>query len=263
MLPTAGASGVESDSFARFQQRVESVASKHQQAAPNVVEELKKAPTTEKDGLPKPKRVLDLGISKVVAVQGSDSKIIYMANTGRFVFGGPFFDIWQKKRLRTFEEIEYATTHIPLREMDFDPADMNSVSIGRGQEHVTIFVDVQCGWCHKAMRKIQNSEELLNKYTFDFIVVPVLSDDSEEAGKRLFCSSETDPMRKFESLQEGYEKVMELPQKEKCDIKGLRLTKMTQTVLSITSVPFIIAPDGRFSSGYPKDLEKFLSGSNK
>lgn len=90
-------------------------------------------------------RVVDMNISSARAIKSADGKIIYMADMGRFVFTGPLYDIWEKKQLKTIDEIAEAVRHINLKHMGFKPETVNLARLGTGKEHVTVFVYPLCG----------------------------------------------------------------------------------------------------------------------
>ena len=267
----------EGGSFERFQKRVERIAEEHGVPAPSGEEMGLAAPSGAKTAdksveeaageLAKAaknaspiERIVDMGISKVRAVKGKDGTLMFIADMGHFVFTGSVYDLWQNKQLTTIEEISDAVSRMNLKSLNLRPETLNLARIGSGKDHVTVFVDPLCGWCHKLMEEVVADAELRAKYTFDFLVVPALGRSSHELSRRLFCS-EKDPAKRFEALRGGRDGIEKLPAVQSCDEDGFQRTQMTSTFLGVEAVPFVIAPDGRFSRGKPADLRGFLEGN--
>ena len=268
----------EGGSFERFQKRVERIAEEHGVPAPSGEEMGLAAPSGAKTAdrsveeaageLAKAaknaspiERIVDMGISKVRAVKGKDGTLMFIADMGHFVFTGSVYDLWQKKQLTTIEEISDAVSRIDLAGLNLRPERLNLARVGTGKKHVTIFVDPLCGWCHKLMNEVVADASLKDEYTFDFLVIPALGKASDELSKRLFCS-ESDPSKRFEVLRGGREAIEKLPKpSSSCKAEGYDRTKMTSSFLGVQAVPFVIAPDGRFSRGKPANLRSFLEGN--
>ena len=258
-------------SFERFKNRVENIVKDHEKKTEekraNVEAKMGETDENDRDLLqsaektPKIERIVDMGISKVRAVKGKDGTIMFIADMGRFVFTGSVYDLWQKKQLTTIDEISDAVSRIDLSGLNLRPEAMNLARVGTGKKHVTLFVDPLCGWCHKLMNEVVADVALKDEYTFDFLVIPALGKASDELSKRLFCS-ETDPAKRFEVLRGGRDAIEKLPAvSQACKSEGYDRTKMTSTFLGVQAVPFVIAPDGRFSRGKPANLRAFLEGN--
>jgi len=146
----------------------------------------------------------------------------------------------------------------------FDLSLTNHISIGTGKNHVTIFADPQCGWCHRLMEDIQDaSEDFLKKYTLDIVVVGLLGDRSEELAGKLACAKTTDQMEKFTALATGAAAIEKLEQKGGCNSKKLtRDSKRAQEKLGIQAVPFIVTSDKRVAKGKPLDIEDYVTPTN-
>ena len=50
------------------------------------------------------------------AVENQGGGILFISSSGRFVLGGVAFDIWNKKQLRTVNDMRYAFNHIDFKE---------------------------------------------------------------------------------------------------------------------------------------------------
>lgn len=232
--------------------------------------------------LPKIDRIVAIPANTVRAIEGRDGRVLYLVDNGRFALVGTMVDIWNRKKLSSLDEIEDAVNHIDLTRMGFDLEKTNHIKIGNvgnvgkrdsNESPVTIFVDPRCGWCHRLLKEIQSSPDLLEKYAFNIVVVSVLGDESKALAKRLVCAKESkeskegiDSRKKFQALVEGRSGLMDenlLPQipKSECEARAkkvLRNTELQQHALDINSVPFVISSDKRFVRGKPQDLRAFL-----
>lgn len=232
--------------------------------------------------LPKIDRIVAIPANTVRAIEGRDGRVLYLVDNGRFALVGTMVDIWNRKKLSSLDEIEDAVNHIDLTRMGFDVEKTNHIKIGNvgkrdsNESPVTIFVDPRCGWCHRLLKEIQSSPDLLEKYAFNIVVVSVLGDESKALAKRLVCAKESkegkenkegiDSRKKFQALVEGRSGLMDenlLPQisKSECEARAkkvLRNTELQQHALDINSVPFVISSDKRFVRGKPQDLRAFL-----
>lgn len=217
----------------------------------------------ENDPAKKLAKMVDLNVRSAQALAAEDGSILIMLGNGRFVVEGKILDIWQQKRLRTIEEIEDAVKRVDLTALGYELWDYADYKIGTGKKKSVIFVDAKCGWCHRMLKSMLADEALLKDYRFDVHVIPALGPESNELAKKLFCQVETDPTKRLKAMLGGPEVINALPQREKCNRAPHDRTLMMAKLLNIHSVPFVIAPDGRFSIGMPSDMRDFLEGTVK
>lgn len=244
----------------------ESEATKSVKPSAKTIEENDKAKETTPypgDGnIPAIKKIVNLGINSLQAVASEDGTILYIADTGRFVFTGRMLDVWQQKELKTIEEIENATQRVYLDSMGYDKTSYASYKLGNGPKRTVVFVDPHCGFCHSVIAEAKADPELMKEYTFIFHVIPILGEASQPYVKKLWCSVGTDE-EKLQALLDGDQAINSLPALAECDMNMQDRTVYFSKILRINGVPFIIAPDGRVSQGKPKDLKAFLRGEDK
>lgn len=194
--------------------------------------------------------IVELPIKSLKAVE-ANGEILFMSENGRFVLRGELYDIWYKDTLDTTNEIQDAATRIHFERMGADLDDYNTLSIGSGSKQVVAFVDPQCSVCHKLMK---DAESLGRKYTFKFVVVPALGNKSDELARKVYCAED-----RQDALDAYMTNNLEtLPQKSSCDTKQYDLTLMMAHLLDVQGVPFVVAPDGRYSQGRPTQLKNWL-----
>jgi thiol:disulfide interchange protein DsbC len=198
--------------------------------------------------------IVTLPIKSLKAVE-ANGEIMFMSENGRFVLRGQLYDIWYKDSIDTPAEIEDAATRIHFKRMAANLDDYNTLTIGTGKEEVVAFVDPLCSICHKLMKDAQG---LGLKYTFKFIVVPALGDESNKLARRVFCAA-----NRKDALHAFMSKTLEtLEQKKTCDTKQYDMTLMMAHLLDIQAVPFVVAPDGRPSLGRPSNLKQWLEAKS-
>lgn len=207
-------------------------------------------------------RMVSFDFSNAKAIQSSDGTLIFVGANGRYAIVGEIVDVWQKKSLKTAAEIEQSAKTIPVQALGVDPKTMNAFSIGEGSQAVTLFVDPLCGWCHELVKTVESNKTLQKDYRFNFYVVPALGDASNLIAKKLYCAGLDNAGKKDAFMAHG----KTLPEGKvdpKCDLRGYDRTLLASEMMGVQAVPFVIAPDGRFSRGMPRDLARFLATPNK
>jgi thiol:disulfide interchange protein DsbC len=130
--------------------------------------------------------IVKLPIKGMQAVQ-SDGQILFMSENGRFVITGQIYDIWMKKPLSTIAQMQDAASRIHFKGMGLNVDTLNTVSMGQEPKEVVIFVDPRCTICHELM---PDAKTLTKDYTFKFIVIPALGDESNRLAKALYCAKD-------------------------------------------------------------------------
>lgn len=196
--------------------------------------------------------IISLPIKSLKAVE-SNGEIFFMSENGRFVLRGELYDIWYKDTLDTSAQIQDAATRIHFERMGTNLDDYNTLTIGSGEKQVVAFVDPLCSVCHKLMK---DAASLGQDYTFKFVVVPALGDKSHKLARKVYCAKD-----RQEALDSYMQNTLDtVAQKLSCDTKQYDLTLMMAHLLDVKSIPFVVAPDGRYSQGRPKELKKWLEG---
>lgn len=132
-----------------FQQKVNQIAKENSVAAPDVKKELSGTANSNAEQ-PKQKqaspdvspidRVVAIDADVIRAIQAKDGKVMYLVDNGRFAFVGKMIDVWNRKELSTLDEISSAINHIDLARLGFKIENVNHISVGKGNNHVTVFV---------------------------------------------------------------------------------------------------------------------------
>ncbi|TDX26802.1 thiol:disulfide interchange protein DsbC [Modicisalibacter xianhensis] len=197
-------------------------------------------------------RVIELPIKGMSAVE-SNGQILFISANGRFAFSGQMFDLWYKRPVDTMAQVEDALSRIHLQQMGLEPESLNTVTMGTGSREVTIFTDPLCKACHALAEELK---AFADEYTFHFVVIPALGDDSNKLAERFSCAQSKDEA--LTALLNGT--LATLPIQSDCDTSVYQKTLMASHLMDINGVPFVIADDGRVSRGRPANLHQWLQG---
>ena len=211
----------------------------------------------KKSGMPGIKKIVDIDVDVLRAVGTEDGSVLFIADMGHYVFKGQMLDVWQRKVLRTIDEIAESVNRVDLKGMGYFQNDYAKYVAGTGEKTAVLFVDPRCGWCHKMLDEVLGDEKLLSEYRFSVHVIPVLGEESARLAKKLWRSEGTDA-EKLAALVAGPEAIDALSDKKASDPGPQDRAMILAGLLSIKAVPFAIAPDGRTSEGKPSDMRMFL-----
>jgi len=130
--------------------------------------------------------ISEIKMSSLKAIE-SNGSIFFMSPNGRFVIQGDLTDKEQKKKRVNPKEINNATKHIDIKRMGLPIEELNVIKVGKGKKEIVIFVDTQCDPCKKFLKEAKKHTD---KYTFKFIVVPALGEESNKMATSMFCSKD-------------------------------------------------------------------------
>lgn len=198
--------------------------------------------------------IQDMPITRLKAVV-SNGELLYISDSGRYVLRGTLYDTWDRKPIKTLDEVRDSIEHIRLDRLNIKVADFNPLSFGTGSERVTVFVDPKCPWCAKLMKQMKDRSDLATQYTFDIVALPMLGSDSQRIVRELGCAKDRGAALKA-LMDEDYSKP--LAQNKECDLKPIQKAMVTAQTLGIVGVPFVIRGDGLVQRGMPADLAGWL-----
>lgn len=185
----------------------------------------------------------------------ADGQLFFISDSGRFVFRGELYDVWNTKKLDTMEAVLNATSRIQFSNFNIDPNDdLGAFTYGEGDKEVVVFVDPNCPYCHELLNSLEQAKD---DYKFSIVMIPVMGNDSGKRVRSIGCA--TDRNEAFGKLISG-SAPYGLEQVENCDLKPFQKALVTAKMFGVQGVPFIIAPDGRLKRGNPKNLKAFLEG---
>ncbi len=115
-------------------------------------------------------------------IRVNDSDILYTDAEGNFLLQGNLIDTRAKRNL-TEERIE------KLSAIDFDALPLKDAFTqvrGNGKRKMAVFEDPNCGYCKRFERDLQK----INDVTIHTFLIPILSADSAEKSKNIWCSKD-------------------------------------------------------------------------
>ncbi len=174
-----------------------------------------------------------------------DGVVSFVSENARFQFTGDVIDKWSGKVLANLSDVSRAFNYADHSKINFQFDMLEPYVIGKGDKHVTIFVDPLCPHCSRVFEELPRDSDI---YTFKIIPIAVLGEGSIRAVKALECASDKNSalqallLKDFDSL-----KVVEKGCKP--DVVATRL--ITSRVLGVNGVPYVIRHDGLIARGYP------------
>jgi thiol:disulfide interchange protein DsbC len=194
-----------------------------------------------------------LPVGGVQMVQAGE-RVLFLSDTGRYVFTGPAWDLWHGARLTSLAQAARLAGRIELKRLGLDPAALGALDLGTGEGEVVVFVDPRCPHCRALLAQLP---ALAGRYRFRLVPLPILGSDSESEVLRLACVAERDPTVAREALLAGTAQALPEPTGT-CGQASAQRALVTAELLGIRAVPYLIAPDGRLRQGVPEDLVAWL-----
>lgn len=179
------------------------------------------------------------------------TEILYADMTGTYLIAGNVIDMRTKENLtqaRTDKLTSIAWKDLPLQ-------DAIKIVKGKGTRQVAMFEDPNCGYC----RLIHQHFTKVDDVTMYVFLLPILSPDSGEKSKQIWCSAD----RGKAWLDWMLEK--KLPTGDgKCATPNDRVTELGRKY-KVTGTPTIVFTDGQRVPGAipPEQIEKRLASIAK
>lgn len=176
------------------------------------------------------------------------SQIIYVDATGRYALLGNMVDTQNsvnltEQRLSDLNRIDFAT---------LDLSNAIKYVKGSGARKIAVFADPNCGYCKRFEAELKN----VNNITVYSFLFPILSDDSVQKARSLWCSK--DRTEAWQDWMVDGKKPSAVPT---CDTSVLDKNLALGRQLGVNGTPTIFLSDGRRLPGAvpAKELESALS----
>lgn len=180
-----------------------------------------------------------------VRVNGTD--IFYTDAEANYLIQGNLIDTRQRRNL-TEERIEKLTAvsfdSLPLK-------DAFTIVRGNGKRKVAVFADPNCGYCKRFERDL----EKVNNVTVYTFLYPILSADSAEKSKNIWCAKD-----KGKTWQDWMYRDQQ-PAAASCDVSAITRNLELGRKHKISGTPTLIFADGSRVPGAinTQQIEKYLS----
>ena len=196
------------------------------------------------------------GVSIVRTEQG-DTYII--SNDGRYIFQGRLYDVWNGEEIDSAEKLKRLSDRVDLDHIGVSQDKLFAFDLGSGAKEVHVFVDPYCPHCNKLVKQIRASGELRESYLFRVVVAPISSKESRNRARKLAALAKQNATQAVEAFVTNTYPEGKVEQE---GFPGVEYNLLVARALSIQSVPFLVAPDGRIEKGRPRNLAAFLRPEN-
>jgi len=180
-------------------------------------------------------------------VRVNGSEIFYTDAEGNFLLQGSLIDTKQRRNL-TEERVDKLTA-ISFDALPFK--DSFTIVRGNGKRKLAVFGDPNCTYCKRFERDLQN----VNNVTIYMFLYPILSADSNEKSKHIWCAKDKAKVWQDWMVRE------QLPAVANCDIAALTRNVELGHKYKITGTPTLVFVDGSRVPGAiaAAEVEKHLT----
>ena len=178
-----------------------------------------------------------------------DSDIFYTDAEGNFLIQGNLIDVKGKRNL-TEERVT------KLSSIDFDDLPLKDAFTqvrGNGKRKLAVFEDPNCGYCKRFERDLQK----VNDVTIHTFLIPILSADSAEKSKNIWCSKDKNKTWLDWMVRD------QNPAKASCDTTALERNLAFSKKYKITGTPTVFFANGTRVPGAisAPEIEKQLASA--
>ena len=164
-------------------------------------------------------------------VRVNDNEIFYTDADGSFLIQGILFDTKAKRNL-TEERIAklgaFDFAALPIK-------DAFTIVRGNGKRKIAVFEDPNCGYCKRFEQDLQK----VNNVTVYMFLYPILSADSTEKSKVLWCSKD-----KAKAWEDHMVRNQEVTGKANCDTSAVDRNVAFGRKYNIKSTPTVVFANG-------------------
>ncbi len=197
--------------------------------------------------LPKITEISKTPVPGLYEVRIRDAEIYYTDAEGNYLIDGTVIDLRQRRNL-TQERIDQLTAvsfdSLPLK-------DAFTVVRGNGKRKLAVFADPNCSYCKRFERDLGR----IDNVTIHTFLYPILSQDSAEKSKNIWCAKDRNKSWQDWMLQD------QVPAAASCDTTALARNVEFGRKHKITGTPTLIFADGsRVASALTTpQIEKLLA----
>ena len=190
-------------------------------------------------------------MSGLYEVRVNDTEIFYTDADGGFLIQGVLFDTKAKRnlteeRIAKLGAIDFST--LPIK-------DAFTIVRGNGKRKMAVFEDPNCGYCKRFEQNLQK----VNNVTVYMFLYPILSADSTEKSKILWCSKD-----RAKAWEDHMVRNQEVTGNANCDTSAVDRNVAFGRKHNIKGTPTVIFADGsRVPGAIPAaQVEKQLAEAN-
>lgn len=200
--------------------------------------------------LPKIDEVSKTPMAGVFEVRVNGAELYYTDAEGNYLIQGNLIDLRQRRNLTEERQEKLSSVNfdtLPLK-------DAFTVVRGNGKRKVAVFADPNCGYCKRFERDLEKVSDI-TVYTF---LYPILSPDSTEKSKNIWCAK--DRARVWQDWMLRDQAITPAPAPG-CDTAAISRNVELGRKYRITGTPTLIFADGSRVPGAitTQQIEKQLS----
>ncbi len=182
-------------------------------------------------------------------VRINDTEIYYASEKGDYLVMGQLIDTKSRRNL-TEERVDKLTA-IGFDDLPFK--DAFTIVRGNGKRKLAVFEDPNCGYCKRFERDLQKVDNI----TVYMFLYPILSQDSAEKSKAIWCSKDPGKVWQDWMVRE------QAPAAASCDASALMRNVELGRKHKISGTPTLVFTNGNRVPGAidDKQLEKLLAES--
>jgi len=201
--------------------------------------------------LPKIDEVSKSPLPGLYEIRVNESEIYYTDAQGNYLIQGNLIDVRQRRNL-TEERVDKLTA---IDFKDLPLKDAFTVVRGDGKRKLAIFADPNCGYCKRFERDLGK----IDNVTIHTFLYPILSQDSAEKSKNIWCAKDKGKSWEDWMLNE------QTPVAASCDTSALGRNLALGRKHKITGTPTLIFADGSRVPGAlnPQQIEKLLGAASR
>jgi thiol:disulfide interchange protein DsbC len=197
--------------------------------------------------LPKIDEISRTPMAGLYEIRVNDAEIYYTDAEGNFLIQGNLIDLRQRRNL-TEERIDKLTA---IAFKDLPLKDAFTIVRGNGKRKLAVFADPNCSYCKRFERDLGK----IDNVTIHTFLYPILSQDSAEKSKNIWCAKDRNKSWQDWMLQD------QVPAAASCDASALMRNVELGRKHKITGTPTLIFADGSRVPGAltPPQIEKILA----
>lgn len=200
-------------------------------------------------------KVVVLPVSGILATE-KGGKIVLVTTNGRYTIVGDITDTWSQKKLTSIAAMRESANKIPIKDMKLNLEELDPIVIGEGPRNIIIFTDPYCGYCKNLIEQAKGLDP--KEFKVQIMALAMLGKESEQRVADIYCAEDK---RKANALfLAGDNKTPIKRASGACDGEAFMKRNVSAQLFGVNAVPFVIADDGRYMRGLPKQsLEDFLN----
>lgn len=185
-------------------------------------------------------------------------QVVYVSEDGRYLLRGDIIDLTESRNLTADRVAELdetmASRFAAALENGLDESRMVVFSPAQPKHTVTVFTDVDCGYCRRLHREIEAYNDLGIKVRYVFLPLAGPGSESWAKADAVWCSADRNAALTRAKLGE------EIDAPEACEDSPVAEHYRLGRDLGIQGTPGLLSEDGTFHSGYlpPEQLAAWL-----